>query len=171
MIEEQVSFVNGIRTIDISKNGLYAPWPIPAAKVLAHNKEWAALHVLSCLVTYLGHGKSSNLVYPTIKTICESTGHGKATVQKGINQLVRYGFIVKEKRAAARFKRNYYQILSACYDYGKMNDYATIRFPPRKEMSNHLVKNQITTEINPESIQPTYANQVSNLPAEDMEDW
>lgn len=165
------TFSNGIRSIEISKNGLYAPWPIPAARVLVHNKEWAALHVLCCLVTYLGYGKSSNLVFPTIKTICESTGHGKATVQKAINLLARYGFIIKEKRATARFKRNYYQILSACFDYEKMNDYARMKSPPRNETATHLHKNQINQQINSEQVPLVTASQIMSPLAADFDDW
>lgn len=160
MIEENVSFINGIRTIEISKNGLYAPWPIPAVRVLTHNKEWAALHVLTCLITHLGLGKSSNVAYPTIKTICTSTGHGKATVQKGINALIRYGFIIKEKRSASKYKRNYYQILSACYDYSKMNEYASERKPPVKNRTIKTNENQIIPTINSLTPPPIAISQV-----------
>ncbi len=121
---ENVYFVNGQRGIDISKGGLYSPWPIPAAQVLMQNKEWAALRVLTCLITYLGYGKSSSLVWPRIETICSQTGLGKKSVQAGIKALITFGFILRHKRPARRFQRNEYEILDACYDFEKMNEYA-----------------------------------------------
>lgn len=124
MKSENVYFINGRRGINISKGGLYSPWPIPAAQVLMQNKEWAALRVLTCLITYLGYGKSSSLVWPRIETICNQTGLGKKSVQAGIKALLAFGFILKHKRPARRFQRNEYEILDACYDFDKMNEYA-----------------------------------------------
>ena len=152
MNKENYFFVDGQRGFDPSKGGLWSKWPIPAAKVLMHNKEWAAIRVLTCLVTYLGYGKSANMVWPTIKTICAQTGLGKAKVQEGIKALVVYGFIWKSKKRTDKFPRNEYTILAACYKFQDMNEHAqqhapsrTVRISPGAPANNH----EITPAINP----------------------
>lgn len=137
MNHENYYFINGQRGIDISKGGLYSPWPIPAAQVLMQNKEWAALRVLTCLITYLGYGKSSSLVWPRIETICNQTGLGKKSVQAGIKALITFGFILKHKKPARRFQRNEYEILSACYDFDKMNEYAKSKITAKARVKNN----------------------------------
>jgi hypothetical protein len=152
MSEQNYSFVNGQRGFDPSKGGLWSHWPIPAAKVLMHNQEWAAIRVLTCLVTYLGYGKSANMVWPTIKTICAQTGLGKAKVQEGIKALIAYGFVVKSKKRTGKFPRNEYEILTACYKFQDMNEHAQQRLPNRlvRGVSNVADnKLQITPAINP----------------------
>lgn len=120
MKDKDYHFVNGQRGIRITANGMYAPWPIPAAKFLIQNKDWPALRVLTCLITYLGYGRSSNVAYPSIATICKESGQGKAKVQEGIKSLIKYGFILKHKKPAGRFKRNEYEILDTCYQQRKI---------------------------------------------------
>jgi hypothetical protein len=115
MKNDEYFFVNGQRGINITKGGIYSPWPIPAAKILMANKDWPALQVLTCLITHLGYGKSSNLAFPSISTICKETGRGKGKVQEGIKSLVAHGFIRKRKQKAGRFSRNEYEILDTCY--------------------------------------------------------
>jgi hypothetical protein len=158
MNHENVYFINGQKGIDISKGGLYSPWPIPAAQVLMQNKEWAALRVLTCLITYLGYGKSSSLVWPRIETICNQTGLGKKSVQAGIKALITFGFIVKHKKPARRFQRNEYEILDACYNFDKMNEYAK---------SKSSVKARVTK--NPESSFQTSKKQ-PNEPSNKLQD-
>jgi hypothetical protein len=115
MKNNEYIFVNGQRGINITKGGIYSPWPVPAAKILMANKDWPALQVLTCLITHLGYGRSSNLAFPSISTICKETGRGKGKVQEGIKSLIAHGFIRKHKQKAGRFSRNEYEILDTCY--------------------------------------------------------
>jgi hypothetical protein len=151
MGEENYFFVNGQRGFDPSAGGLWSHWPVPAAHVLMHNQEWAALRVLTCLVTHLGYGKSADRAWPTIKTISKETGMGKASIQTGIKSLILYGFIVKHKVRKGRYLSNEYQILAACYKCQHMNAHAEKRLPSwlvRFVTNNADNKLQITTAIN-----------------------
>jgi len=151
MSEQNYSFVKGQRGFDPSKGGLWSHWPIPAARVLVHNKELAALRVLTCLVTYLGFGKSANMAWPTLVTIGEETGMGKGKVQQGIKSLILFGFILKHKKRHGRYWKNEYEILTTCYKYQDMNEHAQQRLPSRvvrvvpNDADNEL---QITPAIN-----------------------
>ena len=151
MGEENYFFVNGQRGFDPSKGGLWSHWPIPAAQVLMHNQEWAALRVLACVVTHLGYGKSADRAWPSLKTISKETGMGKASIQTGIKTLILCGFIVKHKVRKGRYLSNEYQILAACYKYQDMNEHAQLRLPSRvvrvvpNDADNKL---QITPAIN-----------------------
>lgn len=152
MNEENYFFVNGQRGFDPSQGGHWSKWPIPAARVLMHNKEWEALRVLSCLITHLGFGKSADRAWPTIKTMVSETGMGKANIQVGIKTLILYGFIVKHKVRQGRYLRNEYQVLTACYKFQDMNEYAQLHAPSRsvKVSPNTRVNNhEITPAINP----------------------
>lgn len=155
MNKENYFFVNGQKGFDPSKGGLWSHWPIPAARVLMHNKEMAALRVLTCLITHLGYGKSANMAWPTLVTLSEESGMGKGKVQEGIKSLILFGFIQKHKKRHGRYWKNEYEILTACYKYQDMNEHAQQRLPSRlvrvvpSEAANKL-------QITPAIIPPTF---------------
>ena len=161
------SFKNGKRILNLSKNSLYSPLPIPAYKVLALTGEHFAANVLMCLVSHLGYGKESNTVRPSIKTIMEMTGHGERSVRKGLDALIANGFIKKTTNRKGKIQHCEYEIADLCYlmtDAFKQSIAAArmakmlhkIALAEAKALaSNHAPNNtQMDTEINQCPIDP-----------------
>ena len=115
--------------LEITKTGLYSPFPIHAYRILGWAKEHIAKDVLVCLVSHLGEGKKNKMVKPSYKTICKETGRSNNSIAKGIRTLEEYGFIKKRTINTHKRKRNVYFIQECCYHVDLMNDKARSFLP------------------------------------------
>ena len=114
-MNQNVKFVRGQKTLTLPKNSVWSALPIPAYKYLAAIRDNFAKDVLICLMSFLGLGKSSSVVTPSIATLSRMTGRNEASVRKGLNTLIALGYIHKETKRAGRFQNNEYTILPKCY--------------------------------------------------------
>jgi hypothetical protein len=110
--------------IEITSGGLYSSFPILAYQVLVEAKEHVAKDVLTCFVSHLGYGKSSNCVWPSLNTICRESKHSKSAVVRGYRVLVEFGFIKVGKYKSRYGWANRYYFQPACYHSHLMNDVA-----------------------------------------------
>ena len=108
----ELRFKNGKLLHTLPKGSLFAPFPIPAYKILASKKEHFAVSVLMCLVSHLGY---KNKVNPSIETIIKMTGRGERSVRQGINVLLAYGFIEKVRTRKGKIQHCEYTINDHCY--------------------------------------------------------
>jgi len=110
--------------IEITSGGLYSSFPILAYQVLIEAKEHVAKDVLTCFVSHLGYGKSSNCVWPSLNTICRESKHSKSAVVRGYRVLVEFGFIKVGKYKSRYGWANRYYFQPSCYHSHLMNDVA-----------------------------------------------
>ena len=110
--------------LHIITGGLYSMFPILAYRVLIAAEEHIAKDVLTCFVSHLGYGKSSNCVWPSITLICKESKHSRSSVVRGYRVLVEYGFIRTGKYKGSNGWGNKYYFQEACYHLHKMNDIA-----------------------------------------------
>lgn len=105
--------------ITIGRGGLYAPFPIPAYKVLVLAREHVAKDILLCLISHLGKsGKSS---YPSYSTIARETGRSRGAIRDGLQVLYELGFVKVYQFNISKRKRNKYYIQEACFSTKLMN--------------------------------------------------
>lgn len=110
--------------IEIVLGGLYSPFPILAYQVLAAAKEHVAKDVLMCFTSHLGHGKSSNCVWPSISKICQESGRSRSAVVRGYRVLIEFGFIKKGRYKSRNGWANRYYFQAGCYHSESMNEVA-----------------------------------------------
>lgn len=110
--------------LHIITGGLYSMFPIPAYRVLVAANEHIAKDVLTCLVSHLGYGKSSNCVWPSLTLIAKESKRHRSSVVSGYRTLVEYGFIKVGKYKSRNGWANKYYFQEACYHVHKMNEKA-----------------------------------------------
>lgn len=110
--------------IEIVTGGLYSIFPILAYQVLIEADEHVAKDVLTCFVSHLGYGKSSNCVWPSISTICRESRHSRSAVIRGHRVLTEFGFIKIGKYKSRNGWANKYYFQSSCYHSHLMNEKA-----------------------------------------------
>ena len=110
--------------LHIITGGLYSMFPIPAYRVLIAADEHIAKDVLTCFVSHLGYGKSSNCVWPSISKICKESKHGRTAVVSGYRTLVDFGFIRVGKYKMRNGWGNKYYFQESCFHFHKMNEKA-----------------------------------------------
>ena len=110
--------------IEIIRGGLYSIFPILAYQVLIEAGEHVAKDVLTCFVSHLGYGKSSNCVWPSISTICREARHSRSAVIRGHRVLAEFGFIKVGKYKSRSGWANRYYFQPACFHSYLMNDKA-----------------------------------------------
>jgi hypothetical protein len=117
------SIDNGV-PLHIITGGLYSMFPILAYRVLIAAEEHIAKDVLTCFVSHIGYGKSSNCVWPSITLICKESKHTRSSVVRGYRVLVEFGFIRTGKYKGRNGWGNKYYLQDACYHLHKMNEMA-----------------------------------------------
>ena len=110
--------------IEIVTGGLYSIFPILAYQVLIEANEHVAKDVLTCFVSHLGYGKSSNCVWPSISTICREARHSRSAVIRGHRVLAEFGFINLGKYKSKNGWANKYYLQPSCYHSQLMNEKA-----------------------------------------------
>jgi hypothetical protein len=110
--------------IEIITGGLHSPFPIPAYHVLIEANEHVAKDVLTCFVSHLGYGKSSNCVWPSISLIAKESRHSRQAVVRGHRVLKEFGFIKVGKYKSKNGWANRYYFQAACYHSFLMNEKA-----------------------------------------------
>ena len=110
--------------IEIVTGGLHSPFPIPAYHVLIEADEHIAKDVLTCFVSHLGYGKSSNCVWPSISLICKEAKHSRSAVVRGHRVLKEFGFIKVGKYKSKNGWANRYYFQPSCYHSAQMNELA-----------------------------------------------
>ena len=123
-LEKKSEIDDGV-PIEIVTGGLYSPFPIPAYHVLIEAKEHVAKDVLTCFVSHLGYGKSSNCVWPSISLIAKESRHSKSAVIRGHRVLAEFGFIKVGKYKGRNGWGNRYYFQPSCYHTQQMNKHAT----------------------------------------------
>jgi hypothetical protein len=113
----------------IKIRGLWAPYPIPAIQVLAAQKEWQAMRVLSALISYMGD--NGYKVYPTYDQISARCGVARNGIRKALNVLELNGFIITMKYYYDKKAHNVYFIQECAWESSKMNSYAR-QFRPKR---------------------------------------
>jgi len=108
----------------IITGGLYSMFPILAYRVLIAAEEHIAKDVLTCFVSHLGYGKSSNCVWPSITLIAKESERTRTSVVSGYRTLVEYGFIKVGKYKGRNGWGNKYYFQESCYHLHKMNELA-----------------------------------------------
>lgn len=114
--------------LTITRGGLYAPFPIPAYKVLAEAKEHVAKEVLMCLISHLG--KSGRVSFPSYDTIARETGRSRSSLRTALQVLYDFGFVKVYQVQVGKRKRNKYYIQDSCYKSTLMTKRA-LGFLPR----------------------------------------
>ena len=122
-LDKKSDIDNGV-PIEIVTGGLHSPFPIPAYHVLIEANEHVAKDVLTCFVSHLGYGKSSNCVWPSISLICKEAKHTRTAVVRGHRVLAEFGFIKVGKYKSRNGWANRYYFQSACYHSHLMNELA-----------------------------------------------
>lgn len=110
----------------IKISGLWSHFPIPAYRVLANQKEFAAQKVLLCLISHLG-GVNGCYVYPTYKQIQHESGVNVKKIREALNILEDMGLIVvfsNRRGTTGKWPNNKYLIKESCWDISKMNTLA-----------------------------------------------
>lgn len=110
--------------IEIITGGLYSIFPILAYQVLIEADEHVAKDELTCFVSHLDYGKSSNCVWPSISTICREAKHSRSAVIRGHRVLAEFGFIKVGKYKSRNGWANRYYFQSACFHSHLMNEKA-----------------------------------------------
>ena len=110
--------------IEIVTGGLYSLFPIPAYHVLIEANEHVAKDVLTCFVSHLGYGKSSNCVWPSITLISKEARHSRQAVVRGHRVLTEFGFIKVGKYKSKNGWANRYYFQPSCYHSAQMNKLA-----------------------------------------------
>ena len=111
-MQERVDIDTG-EILTISHGGLYAPFPIPAYRVLYRRQEHIAKDVLLCLVSHLGKG--NRVAYPSYDTMQKETGRGRKSIAAGIRVLVDLGFVKVFKYRDGKKSRNKYYLQDSCW--------------------------------------------------------
>lgn len=107
--------------MEIVTGGLYSMFPILAYRILINANEHVAKDVLTCFVSHLGYGKSSNCVWPSITTICKESKHSRSAVVRGYRVLKEFGFINVGRYKSRNGWANRYYFQPACYHSQFMN--------------------------------------------------
>ena len=110
--------------LHIITGGLYSMFPILAYRVLIAAEEHIAKDVLTCFVSHLGYGKSSNCVWPSITLIAKESKHSRSSVVSGYRTLVEYGFVKTGKYKGRNGWGNKYYFQESCYHLHKMSEKA-----------------------------------------------
>jgi hypothetical protein len=110
--------------LEIIAGGLYSGFPILAYQILIEANEHIAKDVLTCFVSHLGYGKSSNCVWPSISTICREARHSRSAVVRGYRVLIEFGFIKVGKYKTTNGWANRYYFQPACFHSHLMNEKA-----------------------------------------------
>lgn len=112
--------------VPIKVSGLWSHFPIPAYRLLANKKEFAAQRVLLCLVSHLG-GFNGPYVYPTYEQIQHESGINKKKIREALNVLEDMGLVVvisNRRGTNGKWPNNKYLIKMAIWDVSKMNELA-----------------------------------------------
>lgn len=114
--------------LSIPRGGLYAPFPIPAYKVLVAANEHIAKEVLLCLISHLGKGGRES--FPSYDTISRETGRSRGSLRPALQVLYDFGFVKVYQFKKGKRRRNKYYIQDSCYQSTLMNK-AALGFMPK----------------------------------------